>query len=388
VAAGDRQQRWFRQPLPFDAIHVIARIKGESGLRAEEIRSQHMREDQIIIGGQAVMEGVMMRAPHSYAVAVRRQNGEIVTKSERLPVLSEKYPVLKQPIVRGAAVLIQSLVLGIKSLNFSASVAIEEVEKKTDDTSVETTQAVGKGDDAKSRNSAVAGSIVFALLINVVLFILLPLLLTNILFVYLGGGTLGAHSESGRWYAEAWVWLKAALTPVRPSIAFNLVDGLIRMSFFIAMIAGFSLLKDLRRVFEYHGAEHKVVYTWEAQEPLTVENARVKRRQHPRCGTSFLMIVMLVAIVAFSIVKFDSLALNFLTRIVLIPVIAGVSYEIIRASAQSRTQMFLSVITRPGLWLQNITTKEPSDEQLYVAIVALEESLKLEPAREPEAAAA
>lgn len=347
-----------------------------------------MREDQIIIGGQAVMEGVMMRAPHSYAVAVRRQNGEIVTKSERLPALSDKYPGLKLPIVRGAAVLIQSLALGIKSLNFSAGVAIEDVEQGAGAEPEGSGGSPPKPESGKSRNSAIAGSIVFALLMNIALFILLPLLLTNILFVYLGGGTLGAHSESGRWYAESWAWLKAALTPVRPSIAFNLVDGLIRMSFFISMIAGFSLLKELRRVFEFHGAEHKVVYTWEAGEPLTVENARVKRRQHPRCGTSFLMIVMLVAIVAFSIVKFDSLLLNFLIRIVLIPVIAGVSYEIIRASAQSRTQLFLSVITRPGLWLQNLTTKEPNDEQLYVAIVALEEALKLEPAREPEVAAA
>ncbi|HWX42518.1 MAG TPA: DUF1385 domain-containing protein, partial [Blastocatellia bacterium] len=233
---------------------------------------------------------------------------------------------------------------------------------------------------AQLPKGAAIGSIVMALLVNVLIFILLPLLLTNALFVYLGNGSVMAHSAGGAWYAEAWAWLRAALKPVRPSVGFNLVDGMIRMSFFLIMIWTMSLLKDIRRVFEYHGAEHKVVYTWEAGEPLTVENARRKRRQHPRCGTSFLMVVMLVAIVSFSVVKFDSLLLNFATRIALIPVIAGISYEIIRASARSRGQLVLSIITQPGLWLQNITTKEPDDSQLEVSIAALQESLKLEPA--------
>jgi len=140
-----------------------------------------------------------------------------------------------------------------------------------------------------------------------------------------------------------------------------------------------SRLKDIRRVFEYHGAEHKVVYVWEAGEALTVENARTKPRQHPRCGTSFLMLVMLVAIVTFSVVRFDSLLANFATRILLIPFIAGASYEIIRASARSGAQLILSVITRPGLWLQNITTKEPDDSQLEVSITSLKAALALEP---------
>ncbi|HLG13196.1 MAG TPA: DUF1385 domain-containing protein [Blastocatellia bacterium] len=355
-----------------------------------------MREDQIIVGGQAVIEGVMMRAPHSYAVAVRRPDGVIVAKSEPLPSLAEKYPILKLPVLRGAAVLIQSMVLGIKALNFSAGVVFHEAAKDyapattgvgsmalTSQVAVATADAAVvpvEKDTAKSANAAAFGSIVFALVFNVILFIVLPLLLTNMLFVWLGGGTIDAQSSSGAWYAEAWAWIRAALHPVRPSVAFNLVDGLIRMTFFLIMIVSFSLLRDIRRVFEYHGAEHKVVYTWEAGEELTVDNARRKRRQHPRCGTSFLMVVMLVAIVAFSVVKFDSLFLNFLVRIALLPVIAGVSYEIIRASARSGAQWFFSVITRPGLWLQNVTTKEPDDSQLEVAIFALNESLKLEPA--------
>jgi uncharacterized protein YqhQ len=151
------------------------------------------------------------------------------------------------------------------------------------------------------------------------------------------------------------------------------------MSFFLVMIWSMSRLKDIRRVFEYHGAEHKVVYVWEAGEALTVENARTKPRQHPRCGTSFLMLVMLVAIVTFSVVRFDSLLPNFVARILLIPFIAGASYEIIRASAKNGAQLMLSIITRPGLWLQNITTKEPDDAQLEVSITSLKAALALEP---------
>ena len=361
-----------------------------------------MREDQIIVGGQAVIEGVMMRAPHSYAVAVRKPNGEIAAMSEQLPALSENYPILKLPVLRGSAVLIQSMVLGIKALSFSANVAFHEAESESGaDKKVELVApvlvsgfgtTVGVATEArptakteakaakKTMAAGAAGSILFALFFNVLLFIVLPLLLTNMLFVYLEGGTLSAVSASGTWYADGWAWLRASLHPIRPSVAFNLVDGLIRMTFFLIMITSFSLLRDIRRVFEYHGAEHKVVYTWEADEDLTVANARTKRRQHPRCGTSFLMVVMLVSIVAFSVVKFDSLFLNFLVRLMLIPVVAGVSYEIIRASANSKAQWFFSVITRPGLWLQNITTKEPDDSQLEVAIFALKESLKLEPA--------
>jgi uncharacterized protein YqhQ len=368
-----------------------------------------MKDEQIIIGGQAVIEGVMMRAPHSYAVAVRRADGTIVTKGEPLGSPADKNPMLKMPLVRGAVVLVQSMVLGIKALNFSASVAYDEAQKgiPTSDPPTpakapfvlppdpganppnrQAESAPASAPEASQRTleqggkipgAAALGSIVVALGINIVLFILLPLLITNVLFVYLGSGSIHGHPASSAWYAVAWAWLNAALKPIRPTVAFNLVDGLIRMSFFLVMIWSMSRLKDIRRVFEYHGAEHKVVYVWEAGEPLTVENARTKPRQHPRCGTSFLMLVMLVAIVTFSVVRFDSLLLNFAARIFLIPFIAGVSYEIIRASAKSGGQFMLSIITRPGLWLQNITTKEPDDGQLEVSITSLKAALALEP---------
>ena len=376
------------------------------------------QQKEIIVGGQAVIEGVMMRAPNSYAVAVRRQDGTIVAKSERLPKLSEKYPILRMPILRGGAVLIHSMMLGIKALNFSATVAFEgqpgdgeEAAKVEAKPAVQAAAASGAmmttahvieapdrlaatgaapekaaADSSSSGATATAaGSIVFALFFNVMLFIVLPLLLTNVLFIYFGWGNAPqaaidqTATSNAPWYQASWTWLQAYLKPVRPSVAFNFVDGLIRMSFFVLMIYIFSRLNDIKRVFEYHGAEHKTVYAWEAGQELTVANAKSHPRQHPRCGTSFLMVVMLVSIVLFSIIKFDSLIFNLVTRIALIPFIAGISYEIIRAAGQKETSRIFSLITLPGIWLQNLTTREPSDDQLEVAIYALKESLKLEP---------
>jgi uncharacterized protein YqhQ len=193
------------------------------------------------------------------------------------------------------------------------------------------------------------------------------------------GSNASAPEPGAAWYERGWRAVRGYLHPVRPSVSFNLIDGVIRMAFFLIMIFSFSLLKDIRRVFQYHGAEHKTVFTWEAGLPLTVDNARPQPRQHPRCGTSFLMVVMLVSIVLFSVIKFDSLLLNFSVRLALMPLVAGLSYEIIRLSAKKESGWFFKLITRPGVWLQNITTQEPDDQQLEVAIEALKESLKLEP---------
>ncbi|HZG54739.1 MAG TPA: DUF1385 domain-containing protein [Pyrinomonadaceae bacterium] len=385
-------------------------------------------EKDLIVGGQAVVEGVMMRTPNAYAVAVRRADGEIVFTGAALPKWSDKHRVLRLPVLRGAAVLVQSMALGIKALNYSASEAFADAEEKQ--VAVALTPAVVEGEadfagitggvpgliplpterraeDEMKRgaNASVVGSIIFALFFNVMLFIVAPLVLTNALFIAAGwatvppgadaatttqtqavadsaGGnaaTTQAASNDRAWYERAWGGVRGYLHPVRPSVAFNLVDGVLRMTFFLIMIFTFSLLKDIRRVFEYHGAEHKTVFTWEAGLPLTVEHARVQPRQHPRCGTSFLMVVMVVSIVLFSVVKFDSLALNLLTRIALMPLVAGLSYEIIRLSAKREGSLVFKLMTLPGLWLQNITTKEPDDQQLEVALYALKESLKLEP---------
>ena len=378
-------------------------------------------ERDLIVGGQAVIEGVMMRTPNAYAIAVRKTDGTIVNTAAKLPKWSDKAPILKLPILRGGAVLLQSMGLGIKALNYSASEAFAEAEEaKAAEVEIALTPAVieGEGDFAgltggvpglfpipkkkrskdelkKGSTAAAASSIVFALIFNVLLFIAAPLLLTNAIFVAAGWAPTRVTSsvtpkqdiatEAGEPPAEmpalrrAWNSARGYLHPVRPTVGFNLIDGLIRMSFFLIMIVTFSLLKDIRRVFEYHGAEHKTVFTWEKGLDLTVANARPQPRQHPRCGTSFLMVVMLVSILLFSVIKFDSLLFNFLVRIVLIPLVAGLSYEIIRLSAKKESGSFFKVITRPGVWLQNITTKEPDDSQLEVAIEALKESLKLEP---------
>ncbi len=383
-------------------------------------------ERDLIVGGQAVIEGVMMRTPNAYAIAVRKTDGTIVNTAAKLPKWSDKAPILKLPILRGGAVLLQSMGLGIKALNYSASEAFAEAEAaKAAEVEIALTPAVieGEGDFAgltggvpglfpipkkkrskdelkKGSTAAAASSIVFALIFNVLLFIAAPLLLTNAIFVAAGWApqaieTTVTGKDAGAAQAgkpalpdtaasepalrRAWNSVRGYLHPVRPTVSFNLIDGLIRMSFFLIMIVTFSLLKDIRRVFEYHGAEHKTVFTWEKGLDLTVANARPQPRQHPRCGTSFLMVVMLVSILLFSVIKFDSLLFNFLVRIVLIPLVAGLSYEIIRLSAKKESGSFFKVITRPGVWLQNITTKEPDDSQLEVAIEALKESLKLEP---------
>jgi uncharacterized protein YqhQ len=373
-----------------------------------------------------VIEGVMMRTPNAYAVAVRKADGTIVNIAARLPKWSDKYPLLKLPVLRGSAVLVQSMGLGIKALNYSANEAFgdaQELDEKEVRVALTPAMIEGEGDFAgltgavpglfpvptekrakdemkKGGTAAAASSIIFAMIFNILLFVAAPLLLTNALFIGAGwapspsvtvaaapdvNATEGSPASkvdsetNAAWYQRGWRTVKTYLHPVRPSVAFNLIDGLIRMSFFLIMIFSFSLLKDIRRVFEYHGAEHKTVFTWEAGLPLTVANARPQPRQHPRCGTSFLMVVMLVSIALFSVIKFDSLVYNFLVRLALVPLVAGLSYEIIRLSAKKESGWFFKLITRPGVWLQNITTQEPDDQQLEVAIEALKESLKLEP---------
>ncbi|HEX8561092.1 MAG TPA: DUF1385 domain-containing protein [Pyrinomonadaceae bacterium] len=383
-------------------------------------------EKDLIVGGQAVIEGVMMRTPSAYAVAVRRPDGTITHTGASLPKWSDKYPALRLPVLRGAAVLVQSMALGIKALNYSAAEAFEAEEETAAEVALTPAVVEGEGDfagitggvpglfpvptrkrpeDELKRGSAAAlGSIAFALVFNVLLFVVAPLVLTNALFVGMGWADKAAApapaaarqtqaddaaqaatqaatapAADAPWYARAYDSARGYLKPVKPNVSFNLIDGVIRMAIFITMIASFSLSKDIRRVFEYHGAEHKTVFNWESGLPLSVENARVQPRQHPRCGTSFLMVVMLVSIVLFSVVSFSSFAYNIAVRVACIPIVAGLSYEIIRLSAKKEGGLVFKLMTRPGVWLQNITTKEPDDRQLEVAIVALKESLKLEP---------
>ncbi len=294
---------------------------------------------KINIGGQAVIEGVMMRAPRSMAIAVRRPSGEIVVRRDLVVPLSERYPVVKLPIVRGAVALFTSLITGIKALNFSANEALAEEEKK---------------DEAKSELSswAMAGTMAIAFAFGILLFFLLPLYATKLLT------QLALISDN--------------------NIVFNLVDGVIRVAVFLLYIWSISRMKDIQRVFQYHGAEHKSIFAFEAGDELTVANVRRYSRLHPRCGTSFLLIVMLVSIVVFSLVpKLWPFYMKAASRVVLLPLIAGVSYEFLKWSAQNDRSPLVRLIIAPGLALQRLTTREPDDNQLEVAIRSMQEALEV-----------
>jgi len=281
-----------------------------------------------------------MRAPRSVAIAVRRPDGEIVVKRELVVPLSERYPLVKLPIVRGAVALFTSLIIGIKALNFSANEAMTEEEKAGEEE---------KGGGEVS-SWALAGTMAVAFGFGIALFFLFPLYLTKLLTPVIGTN----------------------------NIVFNLVDGVIRVIIFLLYIWGISRMKDIQRVFQYHGAEHKSIFAFEAGEELSVENVRKYSRLHPRCGTSFLLIVMLVSIAVFSLIpKLWPFYLKAGSRIVLLPLIAGISYEFLRWSAKNDGNPLVKLVIAPGLALQRLTTREPDDAQLEVAIRSLNEALEV-----------
>ena len=303
-------------------------------------------DDEILVGGQAVIEGVMMRSPKGYSVAVRRQDGTVRVMKNALLSLGEKHKIFKAPIIRGAGVLGQALVLGIRALRFSAEEAIsEETDKK------ETTAP--KKDPTQLSSWLIAGNLVLALGVNVLLFIALPLVITRFL-----QGQTGFQS----------------------SLVFNGIDGLLRVLVFVIFLYTVSWMKDMKRVFEYHGAEHKTVYNFESRKPLEVSTAQSFSTLHPRCGTSFLLVVGIVSIFVFSLAHFDTFTGKLLSRIVLLPLVAGISYEIIRYSAK-HPKSLLRLVTMPGLLLQKITTQPPDNQQVEIAIRALEEALTVEDAQ-------
>jgi uncharacterized protein YqhQ len=298
--------------------------------------------DDVLIGGQAVFEGVMMRSPRSYSIAVRKADQSIVTKKDYLPGPAERRKILRLPIIRGVATLGQAFTLGVRALKFS-----------TDQVLISRLAQSSEEGEQKTEISPwmMALNIVFAIFFFILLFKWLPLVLTS--------------------------QLKEHFAFLSNRFLFSLTDGSIRLGIFLTYIFSISKLKDIRRLFEYHGAEHKVVFTYEAREQLSVENARRHSTLHPRCGTSFLMVVMLTSTFVYAFIPFDSFSLKLLSRVVLIPLIAGLSYEIIRFAAKHQN-VLLNLITLPGLWLQRVTTKEPSDDQLEIAIRALDEAIFLE----------
>ncbi len=301
--------------------------------------------EETLVGGQAVMEGVMMRAPHSYCVAVRRANGEIVTEQKPLARVSEKYPIFQYPILRGLGTLGHAMALGIKALQFSANVAVSELAAKE-----------GKTDEKAPELNGwmLAAPIAFSLLFFLFMYKFVPLFLAT---------------EVGK-----------AVPSLHGRFAVNMMDGVIRLAIFLGFLYLISRMKDIRRMFQYHGAEHKVVFNFESGQPVTVENAQKFVTFHPRCGTSFLLLIMVLAILVYPLVPFDGFVAKLVARIALLPVIVGVSYELIRYAARHR-QGLMAALTAPGLWLQRVTTKEPSDEMAAVAIHALDGAMQLEEAQ-------
>ncbi len=295
--------------------------------------------EETLVGGQAVMEGVMMRAPHSYCVAVRKPSGEIVTEEQPIERMSEKYPLFKKPILRGLGMLGQAMTLGYRALKFSANAALD------DGTAKEGSKP------AELSSWLMTANLVFSLGFFIFLYKFVPLFLAT----RLGHAV---PSLSGRF-------------------ATNMTDGVIRMAIFLAFLFLISRLKEIRRVFEYHGAEHKVVFNFESHQPLSVDNAQRFVTFHPRCGTSFLLVVMVISMIIYALLPFDSFTAKFLARIALLPLITGLSYELIRFAAK-RQGTTMGLITAPGLWLQRITTKPPDDREVTVAIHALEGAMALE----------
>lgn len=282
----------------------------------------------LAVGGQAVIEGVMMRDAHRTATAVRLPSGEIDVETRTVSSIRDRYPVLNLPLIRGSVIMVESLIIGMRALSFSAQAAGEEDEQMT--------------------KKEIAMTILFALVLASILFIVIP--------------TGAAH-------------LAAAYTD--DPIVFNLIEGGIRLMVFLLYIWGISFMGGIRRVFQYHGAEHKTIHCYEAGEPLTVENVQKFPRLHPRCGTNFLLIVMVVAIVFHVFFGWPDLWLRILSRLAILPVVAGVSYEIIRFAGRSENHLVHILIT-PGLWLQYLTTRPPADEMVEVAIESLKAVLPAE----------
>ena len=295
---------------------------------------------ETLVGGQAVLEGVMMRSPHAWAIACRKPSGEISVHSEPLERLSEKHKWMGWPVVRGVITLGHAMSLGFRALKFSANTALDELmPEKTENKKLEISGWMA------------AVNIVFSLGFFIFMYKFLPLV---------------AATE-----------LKRVNPIFAEQIVFNLVDGVIRIGLFLLFIWGVSLFKDIRRVYEYHGAEHKTVYAFENGDPLEIPAVQKYTTYHPRCGTSFLMTVMIISILVYTLVPVTTFWARFGIRIALLPVIAGVSYEIIRFAAKHRGSLF-AVMTAPGLWLQRVTTQPPSDDQAQCAIVALNQAMELE----------
>ena len=303
------------------------------------------------IGGQAVMEGVMMKNQEKYAVAVRKPDQEIVVETSTYEGLIKNKKIRNMPILRGVFSFIESLVLGMKTLTFSASFFEEEEEEKSGSRKAEKragaqkpapTEEEQKKKEKRQENALMGGTVAISIVLAVEIFMVLPYYISVFFQRFITSQTLLA-----------------------------LLEGVIRLTIFIGYVAAISLMPDIKRVYMYHGAEHKCINCIEQGMDLTVENVRKSSRLHKRCGTSFLLIVMLISIVFFLFIRVDNRILQLLLRLVLIPVIAGVSYEFIRLAGRS-DHMLVNLFSKPGLLLQRITTREPDDSMIEVGIASVE----------------
>lgn len=298
--------------------------------------------EETLVGGQAVLEGVMMRSPHAWGIAVRKPSGEIAKHCESLERPSEKHKWMGWPMLRGVMTLGQAMTLGFRALKFSANVALDEIPPDE------------QGKKFEVNGWMAAANIILSVGFFIFTYKFLPLL---------------AATE-----------LKRVNPLFGEQIIFNVVDGIVRLVLFLLFIWGVSLMRDIHRVYEYHGAEHKTVFAFENGDPMQTEAVQKYSTFHPRCGTSFLMTVMIISIVIYTLVPVTTFWARFGVRIALLPVIAGLSYEIIRFAAKHRGSLF-ALMTAPGLWLQRITTQPPADDQVECAIIALDEAMALEKQR-------
>ena len=289
------------------------------------------------IGGQAVLEGVMMKNRDKYAVAVRKPNGEIDVEVEEYKGVCGDKKFAKLPFIRGVFAFIDSLILGMKVTTYSASF-YEEEDEKPSKTEGKLEKLLGN----KADDIMMTFTVILSVIIAVALFMLLPLFLSDLLGKY-----------------------------IRNASVIAIIEGLIRILIFIAYIAGISLMKDIKGLYMYHGAEHKCINCIEKGRPLTVKDVKRSSRQHKRCGTSFLLFVVLVSVIVFFFIRVDNMALKLVLRIALVPVIAGISYEIIRLAGRS-DNIVVRIISAPGLWMQKLTTKEPDEDMIEVAIASVE----------------
>lgn len=308
----------------------------------EENKKSTKKAEPTFYGGQAVMEGVMMRGSKSYAMAVRKPNGEIAIIEKPLSTLTKRFPVLKWPLIRGVTALCSSMALGFTALSQSADIAFEGIEEEEPASRFEKFLTEKLGDKL---NGIVKGfAMVFAIILSLGLFMLLP--------AFLGG-----------------------LVPVQIALR-GVFEGIIRIVIFVAYVFLVSRSKDIQRVFQYHGAEHKAINCHENNLPLTTENVAASNRLHKRCGTSFMLVVMVITMILFMIVQIEGIWLRFASRILLLPVIAGLSYEISVKWAGRRDNFLVRAIIFPGMLMQRMTTAEPDEKQIEVAVTALENVLE------------